>query len=170
MPILDHDIAQEETPSVGSLPRVNRGPAASDDWALMDEKRQIERFLDGSPFAVVGASNDRRKYGNKVLRAYMQTERKVYAVNPNAAEVESQKSYSTLVDVPEPLHGISIVTPPKVTLEVVEQAVALGIRHIWMQPGAENDAAIELARSAQANVIANGPCLLVALRFREDVD
>jgi uncharacterized protein len=49
----------------------------------------------------------------------------------------------------------------------VAQAISLGIKNIWMQPGAESAAAVELAEQAGANVIAGGPCILVALRFHD---
>ncbi len=133
----------------------------------MDAQRQIEQFLEGSPHAVVGASHDRRKYGNKVLRAYLQSGRKVYAINPHVNEVEGLETYASLADVPEEIHGISIVTPPAITETIVEQAAALGISHLWMQPGAESEQAVWRAAGAGVHVIAGGPCILVALRFRE---
>ena len=102
----------------------------------MNEQQQIEEFLDGQRFAVVGASQDRSKYGNKVLRVYQQ----------NHMEA----------------------VPPPVTERVVNEAVEKGIKHIWMQPGAESDAAILAAEAAGMNVIASGPCILVALRYRGD--
>ncbi len=133
----------------------------------MELQQKIEQFLGGAPHAVVGASVDRAKYGNKVLRAYLQTHRTVYPVNLHADEVEGLTAYRRLADLPEAAHGISIITPPEVTEAIVEQAAELGIQHIWMQPGAESAAAIARAEESGANVIAGGPCLLVALRFRE---
>lgn len=133
----------------------------------MTEQEQIQEFLAGRRFAVVGASVDREKYGNKVLRAYLQNHRDVVPVNPSAGKIEGVKAYADLASVPEPIDGVSIVTPPKVTEQVVEQAVARGVRNIWMQPGAESPSAIDAARRAGANVIAGGPCVLVALRYRE---
>jgi uncharacterized protein len=74
-----------------------------------------------------------------------------------------------LAALPETVHGVSIVTPPHVTQQIVAQAVGLGIRHLWMQPGAESDRAIELARQSSMNVIWGGPCILVTLGFQEDL-
>lgn len=133
----------------------------------MTEQDQIKQFLAGRRFAVVGASVDREKYGNKVLRAYLQNQRDVVPVNPSAGEVEGLQAFADLASVPEPIDGVSIVTPPKVTDKVVDEALARGIKNIWMQPGAESQAAIDAARRAGANVIAGGPCVLVALRYRE---
>ena len=63
----------------------------------------------------------------------------------------------------EPVDGVSIVTPPEVTARVVDEALALGLKRLWMQPGAEDPAAIERARAAGALVLAYGPCVLVEL-------
>ena len=63
---------------------------------------------------------------------------------------------------------ISVITPPPVTEKVVAEAVELGIQNIWLQPGAESDQAIAQAEAAGVNLIAGGPCLLVALAYRDD--
>ena len=133
----------------------------------MTTKEQIDAFLSGSPHAVVGASRDRSKYGNKVLRVYQQNNRPAFPVNPNEGEIEGVSAYPDLASLPEPVHGISIITPPKVTEEIVEQAGELGIKTIWMQPGSENEAALSRAGELGMNVIAGGPCLLVVLGFLE---
>jgi uncharacterized protein len=133
----------------------------------MSEQERIKQFLGGKRFAVVGASQDRSKYGNKVLRAYLQNNMEAVPVNPNADEVEGLPAVRDLTEVAGSVDGVSIITPPKVTEQTVKQALALGIQNIWMQPGAESDEAVRLAESAGANVIAGGPCVLVALRFRE---
>ena len=78
----------------------------------MSEAARIEQFLNGSPHAVVGASRDRSKYGNKVLRAYLQSDRTVYPVNPTAVEVEGLTAYPDLAALPEAVHGVSVITPP----------------------------------------------------------
>jgi predicted CoA-binding protein len=133
----------------------------------MTEQEQIREFLAAGPFAVVGASRERAKYGNKVLRAYLQHGFKVYPVNPNAGQVEGLQCYPDLASLPEPVRGVSIITPPEVSESIVQQAVALGIQNVWLQPGAENEVAVQLGADAEINLIAGGPCILVALRYRE---
>jgi predicted CoA-binding protein len=133
----------------------------------MTTQEQIEKFLAGKRFAVVGASQDRSKYGNKVLRVYQQNDRDVVPVNPKADEVEGLKAYPDLASIPGTIDGLSIITPPAVTELVVQDAIQKGIKHIWMQPGAENDASVEVAKEAGVNVIAGGPCILVSLRYRD---
>jgi predicted CoA-binding protein len=134
----------------------------------MTEQGKINQFLEGKRFAVVGASANREKYGNKVLRVYQQRGLEVVPVNPAGGEIEGLTAYADLPSVPGTIDGISIITSPKVTEAVVAQALSLGIKNIWMQPGAESPAAVELAEQAGANVIAGGPCILVKLRYHED--
>ena len=118
-------------------------------------------FLAGGPHAVVGASRDRDKYGNKVLRCYLQHGRRVFPVNPQAAQIEGLAAYADLGTLPEPVHGISVITPPRISEWVIEQAAALDIERVWMQPGAESIAAIARAEAAGMSVIADGSCILV---------
>ncbi len=134
----------------------------------MTEQAKIKAFLEGSRFAVVGATANREKYGNKVLRVYQQNQLEVVPVNPSGGEIEGLTAYPDLPSIPGTLAGVSIITPPKVTEQVVAQALSLGIKNIWMQPGAESAEAVELAEAAGANAIAGGPCILVSLHFRDE--
>lgn len=133
----------------------------------MNDLERRQAFLSGSPFAVVGASRDRDKYGNKVLRAFLQKGLVAYPVNPHAVDVEGLICFPDLAALPQPVHGLSIITQPDVTEAIIEQAIRLGIKHIWMQPGAESERAVHLAQQAQMNLIWGGPCVLVALGYRE---
>ena len=133
----------------------------------MSDQEKIDQFLNGDRYAVVGASQDRSKYGNKVLRAYQQRNLRAFPVNPKAKEIEGVPAYPDLASLPESVHGVSVITPPQVTESVVEQAGAAGIHNIWMQPGSESDVAISRATELGMNVIAGGPCLLVVLGYRE---
>ena len=134
---------------------------------LMDLQKQIDAFLGGQRFAVVGASRDRRKYGNKVVRVYLQNHREVYPVNPHADQIEGLQSYAGLSSLPQPVDAVSIITPPPVTEQIVLDAIEAGIGHLWMQPGAESSKAVQLAKDAGINVIHDGPCILVTLGFQE---
>lgn len=133
----------------------------------MNELDQIERFLAGDVFAVVGASRDRTKYGNKVLRAYLQAGKKVFPINPRETEIEGLACYPDLASLPEAIHGVSVVTPPAVTEKLIPQVAAMGIKHIWLQPGSESAAAMERAEALGLNVIGGGPCVLVTMGYHE---
>ena len=127
----------------------------------------IADFLTGRPHAVVGASRDRNKYGNKVLRCYMQHGRPVYPVNPHTTAVEGLTAYPDLSALPEAVYGISIITPPRITAAVVAEAAAANIYHLWMQPGAESRQAIDRAEALGLSAIADGACILVVLGCRD---
>ncbi|PLX84263.1 MAG: CoA-binding protein [Desulfuromonas sp.] len=131
----------------------------------MTEKIAI--FLAADAFGVAGASADRSKFGNKVLRCLLQCGRRAIPVNPTAESVEGIPCVASVSNLPEGVKSLSVVTPPKVTEVVVEQAIARGLENILMQPGAESPRAVEKCREKGINVIADGSCLLVALGFSE---
>ncbi|MGC4115742.1 MAG: CoA-binding protein [Myxococcales bacterium] len=128
---------------------------------------RIATFLKAKAFGVVGASTNREKYGNKVLRCYQQAGRTVVPVNPKEKTVEGLAAVAKVEELPPEVDALSIITPPEVTEKVVDAAIRKGIKHVWMQPGAESPAAIERAEKAGLNVIGDGSCLLVVLRYSE---
>ena len=131
-------------------------------------REHIDDFLASGPWAVVGASSDRAKYGNKVLRCYLQNEKlPVYPIHPREKEIEGQTAFPDLSSTPELPRAVSIITPPPVSAKVIDEAARLGIRHLWLQPGAEGPEALERAEEAGLELIAGGPCILVVLGYRE---
>jgi len=133
----------------------------------MNINERIEQFLNSEAFGVVGASSRRHKYGNKVLRCYLQNGRRAIPVNPIEKEIEGVEVVASVADLPESVQSISLITPPQVTEKLVELAAARGIRNIWMQPGAESPAAIDFCHKQGLNLIADGSCVLVVLGYRE---
>lgn len=133
----------------------------------MIEDPDIQAFLACDRFAVVGASNDKHKYGAKVLRCYRQNDREVYPVHPRETQIQGLDAHPSLASLPVPVLAASVITPPAVTEKVVEDAIEAGVQFLWMQPGAESEAAIDKAEEAGIRVIAGGPCLLVVLGYRE---
>lgn len=130
-------------------------------------EQRIASFLKAEAFGVVGASTNRRKYGNKVLRCYQQNGRRAVPVNPREETIEGVPCVSTVNQLPPEVSSISVITPPAVTEQVVKEAIAHGIRSIWMQPGAESAAAVAACESHGVEVIADGSCLLVVLGYHE---
>jgi uncharacterized protein len=127
----------------------------------------IDKFLNAKSFAVAGASQDQSKYGNKVFRALIASGRTVYPLNPKSPTIEGQPAYASLIDLPEVVESISIVTPPAITRQVVEQAIDAGVKNIWMQPGAEDANASQAARDVGLSVIDDGSCILVVLSYKQ---
>jgi predicted CoA-binding protein len=133
----------------------------------MTIQEQIEQFLASPAFGVVGASTNRQKYGNKVLRCYLQNGRKALPVNPNEAEIEGVLCIAAISDLPTDVESISMITSPAVTAKLVPLAIETGLKNIWMQPGAEHPEAVAICREKGINVIADGSCLLVVLGYHE---
>ncbi|KAJ3120005.1 hypothetical protein HK098_004938 [Nowakowskiella sp. JEL0407] len=120
-------------------------------------------FSQAKSFAVVGASSDPTKYGNKVLNWYIARGLSVSPINPNSPQIEGLKSYPSLSEIPaiDSSTSVSIITPPQVTDQVIREAFGLGIKNLWMQPGSESANAVKFAVENGMNVIAGGPCILV---------
>ncbi len=130
-------------------------------------QQQIEKFLASPAFGVVGASTNRHKYGNKILRCYQQHGKTVVPVNPSETEIEGVACAAKIGDLPAEVESISMITPPAVTAQLVPLAIEKGIKNIWMQPGAEHPDAVALCRQRGINVIADGSCLLVVLGYHD---
>lgn len=133
----------------------------------MTIQEQIRQFLASPAFGVIGASTDRYKYGNKVLRCYLQQGRTAIPVNPHETEIEGVPCASSIGDLPVEVASISMITPPTITAQLVPLAIEKGIRNIWMQPGAEHPAAVALCIEKGVNIIADGSCVLVVMGYHE---
>ena len=122
-----------------------------------------EAFFRLKTFAVVGVSEDLAKFGRMVYDRLKRAGMKVYPVNSKLDIVAGDKCYRSLSAVPEKPQGVSVVVPPKATVEVAKEAAKLGVKAVWMQPGAEHPDAVKILRDAGIPVIFGGSCILVAL-------
>jgi predicted CoA-binding protein len=104
--------------------------------------------------AVIGASNDRAKFGNKALRAYRAEGYAVIPINPHEATVEGVRAYASVLDVPDPIDMATVYVQPDVALRLLDEFERKGIPEIWVNPGAESDALLAEARRRKLNVIA----------------
>jgi predicted CoA-binding protein len=97
--------------------------------------------------AVIGASNDRRKFGNRALRAFRQQGYTVIPINPHEAEVEGVPSYPSVLDVPGPIDIATFYVPPDVGERVIDEVASKQIAEVWLNPGAESDALVARAHA-----------------------
>jgi predicted CoA-binding protein len=111
--------------------------------------------------AVIGASNNRRKFGNRALRAYRDQGYTVVPINPHEAEVEGLKAYPSVLDVPGPIDMASFYVPPEVGEEIIGDIARKQIAEVWLNPGAESDELIARARALSIKPIV--ACSIVAL-------
>jgi uncharacterized protein len=103
--------------------------------------------------AVIGASNDRAKFGNKAVRAFRQQGYTVYPVNPKATEIEGLTAYRSIRDLPVRPQQITVYLPPPVLLKILPDIAARGCDELWLNPGTESDQVLAEAERLGLNVI-----------------
>ena len=103
--------------------------------------------------AVIGASSDRRKFGNRAVRAFRRQGYTVIPVNPNHTEVEGLTAYASVLDVPEAIDMATFYVPPDVGEQVMREVARKQIPEVWLNPGSESDALVRLARSLNVEPI-----------------
>ena len=112
--------------------------------------------------AVVGASNDRRKFGNRAVRAYLRRGWDVYPVNLHEEIIEGRRVYRSVNDIPvSQLDRISLYVPPSIGLQLVEDIARKPPREFWLNPGAESPELIARAEALGLHIIV--ACSIVAI-------
>jgi predicted CoA-binding protein len=111
--------------------------------------------------AVIGASNDRRKFGNRAVRAYRQQGHTVVPINPHEKEVEGLRAYASILDVPGTVDMASFYVQPEIGEQVIADVAAKGVREVWLNPGAESDEVIARAKALGIQPIV--ACSIVAI-------
>ena len=112
--------------------------------------------------AIIGASTDRQKYGNKSVRAHLSQGYEVYPIHPSANEIEGLTAYPNLQDVPaENLDRISVYVPPSNGIQLLEEIQQRGAKEVWFNPGSESPDLLERARELGLNVIQ--ACSIIAI-------
>jgi predicted CoA-binding protein len=103
--------------------------------------------------AIIGASADRTKYGNKAVRAFQQRGYRVFPVNPKVAELEGLPVYPGILEVPERPDLVSAYVPPAVLLKMLADIQARGCDELWLNPGTESPEVLAEAERLGLNVI-----------------
>ena len=111
--------------------------------------------------AVVGASSDRNKFGNKALRAFRAEGHTVIPINPNEREVEGLPTYPSVLDVPGTIDMATVYVQPDVGQQLLAEFEQKKIPEIWINPGAESDELVAEARRRRLNIIQ--ACSIVAI-------
>ena len=113
----------------------------------------VSDFMRQKRFAVIGATDNPKKYGNEIVKNLKSRGYEVYPVNPKLKEVEGLKAYAKLSDVPVKVDVVDFVVPPPVTEKILEECKELGLNRIWLQPGSESEKAIEYCRANNMQVL-----------------
>ena len=123
--------------------------------ALLNKKNSI---------ALVGASNNPKKYGNKILLDLLDKGHIVFPINKNENQIEGLKSYKNVSDLPSLPSIINFVVPPNEGIEVTKDLVKKGYDNFWYQPGAESIEISNLLESNKKNFI-DDKCIMVVTRL-----
>jgi predicted CoA-binding protein len=110
--------------------------------------------------AVVGATDDPAKYGNRIFRDLTRKGFRVFPVNPKRDTVEGVEAYPSVADLPEAPTIVDFVVPPRFTLHGLKQCLELGLMNVWIQPGAEDEAVLDFLEANGFNYLANA-CIMV---------
>ena len=103
--------------------------------------------------AVIGASSDPRKFGNRAVRAFRRQGHIVIPINPHETQVDGLKAYASVLDVPDAIDMATFYVPPEIGEQVMPEVARKRIPEVWLNPGAESDKLIKLARSLDVEPI-----------------
>ncbi len=124
----------------------------------MTEKAAVQDFINQHTLAIVGVSRGGKKFGNAIFRELTTHGYKLYPIHPEAETLEGVAAYKDFKSLPEKVDGVIVVVPPAQTEKVVQDADGAGIRRIWIQQGAESEAAIRFCQEKGISVI-HGECI-----------
>ena len=110
-------------------------------------------MTNANTVAVIGASNDRAKFGNKAVRAYLQQGYAVYPVNPKESQVEGLPCFKTIKDVPVRPQRITVYVRPEVVLKLLPEIAAKSCDELWLNPGTESDEVLKEAERLGLNTV-----------------
>ncbi len=114
-------------------------------------------------FAVAGVSRNPQKYGTLAYRALVDHGKITYPINPSMDSIDGSRCFPDIESLPAVPDVLVSVVQPSITEQLVGDCARLGVPNIWMQPGAESDAAVQLAETLGIAVVHGGPCIMVLL-------
>lgn len=126
----------------------------------MTTKSAVDGFLSQKTLVVFGVSRSGKKFGNMAAKELRAKGYRVIPVHPEADAVDGEKCYQSLKDVPGAVGGALIVVKPSETDKVVREVADAGVKHLWLQQGAESEEAIEFCEQNELNVV-HGECILM---------
>ncbi len=111
-------------------------------------------------YALVGASANPEKYGNKIFQDLLSWWYKVVPINPNEEKILWIKTYSSISEIPFFIDVVICVIPPAITEKVIDEVISLWIKNVWMQPGSESNAAIQKCLQHWITLVHNS-CIMI---------
>ena len=121
----------------------------------------IKEFMAQKRFAIVGATDDTKKYGHQIFKNLKSRGYEVYPVNPRLKELEGTRCYPSLADIPVNVDVVDFVVPPEVTEAILKECKRLRLSRIWLQPGSESEAAIAFCHENNLKVV-HSVCVMLS--------
>lgn len=130
--------------------------------------KDISALLDepNTTIAVVGATNDPSKYGNVIYRDLKHKGYTVFPINLTSSEIDGDRAWRSVGALPEKPTIVNIVVPPESTIAVLQECLNLGLKNVWLQPGAESPEVLSWLQEKDFNYLASA-CIMVQSRFKE---
>jgi predicted CoA-binding protein len=122
----------------------------------------IKEFLAQKHMAVAGISRKKSKFGNAIFKELQKKNYQLYPLHPELEEYEGIACYAEISTLPDEVSGIVICTKPEKAEQLVNEAVRKGIKHIWLQQGAQNENTMKLADEHDINLITKECVLMFA--------
>jgi predicted CoA-binding protein len=111
--------------------------------------------------AIIGASSNRAKFGNKALRAFAKQGYTVIPINPTETEIEGHRAYASVMDVPGPIDMATIYVPGPIGVRVMDDLAKKGIPEVWLNPGADDRQVVDRARALGLKTLIH--CSIIAI-------
>lgn len=126
----------------------------------MVTKKAVDDFIRQKKWAFVGVSQNKKKFGHFAYKELKAKGYEIFPVNPNLDSIEGHTAYSSLKELPERVEAVVISLSPSKTAQIVREAHLQGIKHIWMQQGAESEEAVNFCKENGINCV-YGECILM---------
>lgn len=121
-----------------------------------------EKMLQKKVWAVAGVTERKDRYGYKIWKKLKEHDYETYGINPNYEEIEGEKIYSSVKDIPTKIDVLDMVVAPKIGMNTLDEAKEAGVEYIWFQPGSFNDEIISRAKELEFKILYDG-CVYAVL-------
>lgn len=119
-------------------------------------------MMEKKVWAVAGVTERKDRFGYKIWKKLKEHNYETYGVNPNYEEIEGDKIYSSVKDIPKKIDVLDMVVGPKIAINTLDEAKEAGIEYIWFQPGSFNDKVIQKAKELEFKIL-NDSCIYAEL-------
>lgn len=133
---------------------------------MNNSKTLKEEMLSKKSWVVVGVTANKKKYGYKIWKTLREHNYETYGVNPNYDEIEGEKIFHSLKDLPKKVEVLDMVVPPKIAIKTLEEAKELGIKYIFFQPGTYNEEVVNKAKELELKYLVDD-CIYAILKRME---